>query len=146
MEYQSHYLIEPNSALIEVFATYPQLSSIHNCYTLWSKDEGGYTSFNEDDYVLQVKLVFLLQLKKKLSTNANETTIEFRNVLFGNHPLTVEIFEKWWTIRRFTGYIDFFNILRIIDQELLDELGDSGNRRVDNWIRSIPSIFAEEDE
>lgn len=77
---------------------------------MWSKKEGGRTAWTEEDYIAQVKLLFLLNLWSEYVVHVGEDPILklFLEEIIGRPPFNQELFDRWWTVERYEGVDESF--------------------------------------
>ena len=103
---------------------------------LWSHKEGGRTVWRPDDYIIVVKLLFLVSLYKEYMVGEIDDEVEaFLKTLGIEPPLSIKHFDAWWEIERFSGVEErcesIENSLSTEDEFLLEK---TSNRLIDSWI------------
>jgi hypothetical protein len=94
--------------------------------------EGDRSVWRPDDYALTVKLLYLAQVREytplSIATNFEAT--------FGSPRISVELFDRWWTIRRLLRDNDTAS-LRPLLKQVLSAVDRTGNERVDRWLEWV---------
>ncbi|MGH9844021.1 MAG: hypothetical protein ACREEM_35250, partial [Blastocatellia bacterium] len=100
MQYESFYFIRPTQALKDrLKKTDPDLEEFMSQPLMWSKKEGGRTAWTEEDYIAQVKLLFLLDLWSEYVVHVGEdpSLKLLLEEIIGRPPFNEELFDRWWT-------------------------------------------------
>ena len=134
MLWTSYYVVRGNSGFSEKLRSYADVVPFFPITSIWIKEEGGYTAFHNDDYIIQVKLIFLAGFRSDSLRYSNQRCHEFVHEVLGNPPFDVSLFDKWWTIERLTEADDFFMALHRISLAELENLKQTGMPLVDDWI------------
>jgi hypothetical protein len=111
MRFEALYIIRPAEALKErLRQAGPDIGDVLGRPLLWTKKEGGRTAWTDDDYVAQVKLLFLLNLWSDYVVGAGEdqSLKTFLQEAMGEPPFGEEVFDRWWTVERFDGADESF--------------------------------------
>jgi hypothetical protein len=119
MKYESFYFIRPAQTLKDrLRGSDPDIAELMSEPHLWTKREGGLTIDTEEDYIAQVKVLFLINLWSEYVIGAGEdkSLKLFLEEIMGPPPFTKELFDRWWTVERFEGYDESF-------EEIAERLG-----------------------
>lgn len=119
MKYESFYFIRPAQALKDRLRQVdPDIADLMSEPHLWTKQEGGITVSTENDYIAEVKLMYLLNLWSEYVLNVGEdkSLKLFLEEIMGHPPFNKELFDRWWTVERFEGFDESF-------EEIAERLG-----------------------
>jgi len=89
---------------------------------LISHKEGGKTLWWKNDYIQKIKLVFLARIKEYTPLQPNQSF----EALFGSARLSIQLFDRWWTIR-----------------ELYEESAESMDEFVEQFIHLVDASESE---
>lgn len=93
--------------------------------------EGDYRVWRPDDFVLEVKLVALLEAWDLLPSPEM-----FERVLPGA-KVDSQTFDSWWTLERIVSITNVHDIEEGIPEELFETVQPTGNVRVDEWLERM---------
>jgi hypothetical protein len=110
-----YYVIWPNSSLIDFLSDKDDFTwSNFGRPTLWSRTEGGKSAWKSTDYSDRAKIIYIAFLWKDYVINGEQLgTKSIVTELLGGPPFSETVFDKWWTIERWSGedygFEDVFN-------------------------------------
>lgn len=132
MLHKAYYLVRPHKAL-EARVGMLKLSDVEWLLEpqLWSKGEPDRSSWDRDEHLACIKLLFISWLRSEY-----ETQPEYSQ-LFGEDPLTIEAFDAWWTIERFYFPEPVEEIERQLRPEVVQQLQHTGQPNVDRWLTNL---------
>ena len=138
MRVEAHYVIRPNTQLLQKSAEWSQESGeLLRRPVVWTKEEGGRTAWTPQEWTAQVKLLFLLWLKHNFADNGTTPVSETVHSLLGEPPFNLATFDKWWTVERFTGLESFEGIQDSLSEQDFAAIGEINVSRVDHWIANL---------
>src|SRR5262245_53151215 len=134
MLHTRYYLIEPRAdAAARLQGLDPGLVDLLLEPVLISNGEADRSWLGAEEHLLRVKLLYLARLREYQPFASDEDA----RTWFGSDRVSGNVFDKWWTIRRFGG-------LDHTDAELLDFLKPlkakvlpTGNELVDQWLEKV---------
>ena len=97
-----------------------------------SNKEGGCTIWREADHTQTVKLLYLARVHE-YTPLTDHATFE---AVFGSPRISVNLFDRWWTIRRLMRDDDTAS-LRPLLKPFLDVVDPTGNALVDQWLEWV---------
>jgi len=121
------YFIEPKPELFRALDGIDE--DMRNIFTeevVFKGNESDRSSWSKGDYVQRAKLSFLIDLHSEYSES-----IEYRQIL-GNGKLTIETFDKLWSIKRYGISAN----VEEIDDISENEISLTGNKNIDFWLKS----------
>lgn len=130
--YDVTYVIRGTEELNRKIAEFdPEVLELISGPIVWTKKEGGRTAWTHNDYIIQVKLLFLANLLSEVKGSRLEP---FILEIVGNKSLTVEIFDKWWRVERFTADDTFESIEEELKVEYLKLIAKTNDPMIDSWL------------
>ncbi len=134
MRCNSLYLIEPRTELAQWLdgRVDGDLAEILLEPVMLENPEGGRTVWRGSDHALTVKLVFVASLRQytPLDTDAG-----FEAAL-GSRRISVELFDRWWTLRLLPGSYRTEDLRQFL-VKYLDRIEPTGNELVDDWLKKV---------
>jgi hypothetical protein len=140
MEFDYIYTFRPKDSLKALIAGYRGTTLFFKNPIVWSKKEGGYSHWSANDVLLQIKLLFLVYVTTTLSEYPGSESQEFLNHLFGEPPIDVSLFDKWWVVERSEVLEDFSTAISSVSIEELKRFGKTGSSYVDNWFARLTEM------
>lgn len=138
MRYEALYIIKPAATLRERLQQVPQdLAEFLGRPLLWTKKEGGVTAWTAEDFVAQVKLLFLLELWSDYVLGADDDPRlkDLLEEILGAPPFDEQVFDHWWNVERFDGADQSFEAIEeslVLEQPHL--VVSSALPRVEAWL------------
>lgn len=123
----AYYVIEPTAffkkKLVSLYLDTELVDIL--CETVfWSYNRAG----NTEDDISEVKLLFLANLMSEyLEMDTYKKVLE-------SSSISLDVFDKWWTIKRYFIDESFSDIEKRIDPSVAGHLIKTGVQRVDLWI------------
>jgi hypothetical protein len=124
-----YYLIKPSEALknkLTMSDLEPDLLESISQIQLWEHNR--VNPIESDGDIAEIKLLFLANIKS-LYLGAN-----LYQIIFEDHHVSLEIFDKWWGIERYLVEEYFAEVEEEIDSTIASEFVKTGIERVDLWI------------
>jgi hypothetical protein len=132
MRHPYYYLIQATDNLREAVAHLDADSREFWCRPImWSKGESDRSVYSATDHLAELKIVFVAYLFAEYSH-----LDEFQEV-FGELPINLNSFDKWWSVNRYSVEDDFDLVLRGISASILEKFEATGHPAVDCSINSI---------
>ena len=134
MCYTAYYLIEPAPSLYERLnhLKNEDLDGLLLDPEVFSNEEAERSAWSEKERASTIKLLFLAQIKQyePLSSDSNFEEI------FGSARLSLQLFDQWWTIRRFTVSDNAKSLHPFLNQfiHLVDQ---TDSPLVNDWLEGI---------
>src|SRR5262245_24797284 len=108
MRLRMYFVVKPNPDMLKVLkdaSDDDRLLLGESRLWAYPEDDGLY---NSTDYIEQVKLLFLIDLKHwYLDGNSSSDFTRLVEHFLGSPPFTVRSFDRWWLIERFELQEDF---------------------------------------
>jgi len=123
----AYYVIEPTPSFNKKLVSLGidnDLVDILSETVFWSYHRGS----NTEDDNSEVKLLFLANLMSEYLEQ------ELYEKVFDTFSISLDVFDKWWTIKRYFIDEDFSEIEKRIDPSVASHLIKTGIKRVDFWI------------
>jgi DNA-binding SARP family transcriptional activator len=137
MLYIVYYIIRPLESLRELLLKYKDIASPFIKGHVWKREEGGYHPGEPEDYMTQVKLIFLANLRFTLAGYAEPEFKELSKAILGEPLYEVGIFDKWWSMERIELDNDFVSILTELSADDLAFLAPTGVKHIDGWLERV---------
>jgi hypothetical protein len=134
MRTQVYYLIKP-SRLLESWCANGELSDLGDILIepqLWVKNQADRSVWNPADHVLQVKLLFAWLIFSPYEDHA-----EFTKLLADDRMISVELFDKWWTLEVYHISGDIESISEGLDAQLGSKFSMTKSPCVNAWIEGL---------
>jgi hypothetical protein len=135
--YTSYYVIKPNKRLLERLSKEPpDLQELLLLPALWTKEVGGKTVWGEREHMIQVALMFLLNLRQDYIVG-NDPHPEVQLLieeLLGSPPYTMEVFDCWWEIEHLDEGEQYEDVEEQMGLEDIQLLAGGGLARIDGWL------------
>ncbi len=133
-----YYLFRPNEHLKEVLTSNADLLRLLPKYFLFSRVEGGKAPFvGLSDRVSWAKLLFLTYLIMEF-----ENIPEFKS-FFGELHVSLDEFDRWWTVERFGLEETLEGVEKDIDERLMNRFEKTNMDMVDQWINNLQGRIVE---
>ncbi|NES95923.1 MAG: hypothetical protein F6K32_11935 [Desertifilum sp. SIO1I2] len=123
----AYYVIEPTLSFKKKLVNLDidnALVEILSETVLWSYHRAG----NTEDDISEVKLLFLANLMSEY------LEIEVYKKVLDTFSISLDVFDKWWTIKRYFVDEVFSEIEKRIDPSVASHLIKTDRKRVDLWI------------
>ena len=141
MKFEALYFIRPTLALRERLSSVePDVAAFLSEARLWSKQEGGRTTWNDKDSEAQVKMLFLAKLWSEYVCGATGEKVlqECLQDLLGAPPFDEQVFDRWWQVERFEGVEESFEaVQRQLHLEEPHLLTHAGSPQVEAWVSQV---------
>ena len=126
-----YYVIEPTAALKEKLTLLdPDLAELISETVFWDYHRVSHAGKTEDD-IAEVKLLFLANLMSEyLSGDSYQE-------LLGTSCISLEVFDEWWTVKRYLVDESFADVEKRLDSSLASYFVKTGRERVDLWIEKM---------
>jgi hypothetical protein len=135
MIYRAYYLIRPAERLIVELNAFLDDSRILLYQSkLWINQEAD-SAWMPDDYVAQIKLLFLANLGQEYIDQSQSTPLStFLIRLLDQPPWTTKLFDQWWTIERFTDVEIVEEVKQSLDTRAIEAITEIDHPLVESWL------------
>jgi hypothetical protein len=124
-----YYIIEPTATLKEKLTLLdPDLAELISESVFWDYHRVGHVHGNTGDDIAEVKLLFLANLMSEYLSGGSYQE------LLGTSCISLEVFDKWWTIKRYLVDESFAEVEKRLDSSVVSCFVKTGIERVDLWI------------
>ncbi len=127
-----NFLIAANGALQGRMSSYgSDVAGLLTEARLWSSSHSDRSDWTVASRTVAVKLLYLAHLRQEYSQYE-----EYRSVL-GDLPITVDAFDRWWSVTPLFIDEDFDDVATRLDPAVVARIGKTGTRVVDEWIEEL---------
>jgi hypothetical protein len=134
MIHDAFYLIESQPRLSDHLRgrTDPDFAEILTEPALIHQREGDRTGWTAEDHATQIKILFLVRLREYIPLASDEDAAR----ILGSSRISVDLFDRWWVVRRFVVEDNTEGLLALL-RPVLGKVTATGNSMVDHWLTSI---------
>ncbi|MEZ4670931.1 MAG: hypothetical protein R3E39_23760 [Anaerolineae bacterium] len=137
MDRKVAYVIKPNDALLDVLKPHAVLWFYYSDTRVWVFEEGGRQWLTPEDMIIGVKLLFLADFRTTAMRSRSSEMLMTVDMILGNEPYGVHIFDKWWTLDS-TSVVEEFKKFRFrFLPKALKRIAPTGIANVDTWLAQI---------
>jgi hypothetical protein len=135
MRHELYFLVEPTEAARREFPLRadPDLAMILLDYLLTSSAHYDSYLWGEKECELTVKLLHLARMREYDGVSDSDSAIR----ILGSDRISVEVFDKWWTIRRLGMEEGPSEDMHDFLIALVDSVDPTGNDAVDEWVHKL---------
>jgi hypothetical protein len=124
-----YYVIDQTATLKEKLTLLdPDLAELLSETVFWDYHRVGDIHGNIGDDIAEVKLLFLANLMSDYLSK------DLYQELLGTSCISLEVFDKWWTVKRYLIDESFADVEQRLDSSVVSFFVKTGIGRVDLWI------------
>jgi hypothetical protein len=136
---EEYYIIRPKPQFEELLLSHPHTSFLSGPH-LWIDWRAGLSRLTKQEHIVGVKLLFLLRIFVDYGRESDSDFHLFLAALGKTDPLSVSIFDQWWTIEATDIISTTMEMQEELSSQDLDLLGLDYSKGIQNWIKGLKSI------